>query len=121
MPLGRVLKVDGAYAAVRFPTVGKDGKEIVPLTPDDWTTLLQDCRLVKKDDLIAVKWGAGGASGPRGPDCLQRTPRKISLPPEVQVITIAVSNINIKFFQIIIHYESIESVINVLSFHKCEN
>ncbi|XP_045489439.1 E3 ubiquitin-protein ligase hyd isoform X4 [Pieris rapae] len=91
VPLGRVLKVDGAYAAVRFPSVGKDGKEIVP-TPDDWTTLLQDCRLVRKDDLVAVKWGTGGAAGPRGPDCLQRMPRKISLPPELQVITIAVDN-----------------------------
>ncbi|XP_030027136.2 E3 ubiquitin-protein ligase UBR5 isoform X2 [Manduca sexta] len=91
VPLGRVLKVDGAYAAVRFPTIGKDGKEVVPSAPDDWTTLLQDCRLVRKDDLIAVKWGAGGA-GPRGPDCLQRSPRKIALPPEIQVITIAVDN-----------------------------
>jgi hypothetical protein len=26
VPLGRVLKVDGAYAAVRFPIFGKDGK-----------------------------------------------------------------------------------------------
>ncbi|XP_028164187.1 E3 ubiquitin-protein ligase UBR5 isoform X5 [Ostrinia furnacalis] len=92
VPLGRVLKVDGAYAAVRFPTVGKDGKEVVPSTPDDWTALLQDCRLVRKDDLVAVKWGAGGAAGPRGPDCLQRSPRKIALPPEVQVITIAVDS-----------------------------
>ncbi|KAJ0181281.1 hypothetical protein K1T71_003366 [Dendrolimus kikuchii] len=92
VPLGRVLKVDGAYAAVRFPTVGKDGKEIVPSTPDDWMSLLQDCRLVRKDDLVAVKWGAGGAAGPRGPDCLQRSPRKIALPPEVQVVTIAVDS-----------------------------
>ncbi|XP_060810644.1 E3 ubiquitin-protein ligase UBR5 isoform X1 [Amyelois transitella] len=92
VPLGRVLKVDGAYAAVRFPTVGKDGKEVVPTTPDDWTTILQDCRLVRKDDLVAVKWGAGGATGPRGPDCLQRSPRKIALPPEVQVLTIAVDS-----------------------------
>ncbi|XP_041974178.1 E3 ubiquitin-protein ligase hyd isoform X2 [Aricia agestis] len=92
VPLGRVLKVDGSYAAVRFPSVGKDGKEIVPSTPDDWTALLQDCRLVRKDDLVAVKWGAGGSAGPRGPDCLQRSPRKISLPPDLQVITIAVDN-----------------------------
>ncbi|KAG7304394.1 hypothetical protein JYU34_011334, partial [Plutella xylostella] len=90
VPLGRVLKVDGAYAAVRFPTIGKDGKEVVPSNPDDWTTLLQDCRLVRKDDLVAVKWGAGGAAGPRGPDCLQRAPRKIALPPDVQVLSIAV-------------------------------
>lgn len=92
VPLGRVLKVDGAYAAVRFPTVGKDGKEAVPSSAEDWTLLLQDCRLVRKDDLIAVKWGAGGSAGPRGPDCLQRSPRKIALPADVQVITIAVSN-----------------------------
>ncbi|XP_069354271.1 E3 ubiquitin-protein ligase UBR5 isoform X7 [Maniola hyperantus] len=92
VPLGRVLKVDGAYAAVRFPSVGKDGKEIVPSTPEDWTALLQDCRLVRKDDLVAVKWGAGGTAGPRGPDCLQRAPRKISLPPDLNVITIAVDN-----------------------------
>ncbi|RVE52936.1 hypothetical protein evm_002413 [Chilo suppressalis] len=92
VPMGRVLKVDGAYAAVRFPTVAKDGKEVVPPSLDDWTTLLQDCRLVRKDDLVAVKWGAGGAVGPRGPDCLQRSPRKIALPPDVQVITIAVDS-----------------------------
>lgn len=91
VPLGRVLKVDGAYAAVRFPTVSKDGKEAAPSSADDWTALLQDCRLVRKDDLVAVKWGAGGAAGPRGPDCLQRSPRKIALPAEVQVVTIAVS------------------------------
>lgn len=103
VPLGRVLKVDGAYAAVRFPTVGKDGKEAVPSTAEDWTTLLQDCRLVRKDDLIAVKWGAGGSAGPRGPDCLQRSPRKIALPADVQVVTIAVSPfcsaISYKIFQ----------------------
>lgn len=92
VPLGRVLKVDGAYAAVRFPTIGKDGKEVVPSAPDDLSTLLQDCRLVRKDDLLAVKWGVGGAAGPRGPDCLQRSPRKIALPPDVQVITIAVDS-----------------------------
>lgn len=91
VPLGRVLKVDGAYAAVRFPSVAKDGKEIFPSTPEDWTALLQDCRLVRKDDLVAVKWGAGGSACPRGPDCLQRAPRKISLPPDISVITIAVS------------------------------
>ncbi|KAJ2943793.1 hypothetical protein O0L34_g8113 [Tuta absoluta] len=91
VPLGRVLKVDGAYAAVRFPTIGKDGKEIVPAS-DDWAAMLQDCRLVRKDDLVAVKWGAGGAAGPRGPDCLQRAPRKIQLPTDVQLITIAVDS-----------------------------
>lgn len=91
VPLGRVLKVDGAYAAVRFPTAVKECKETLPATAEDWAALLNDCRLVRKDDLIAVKWGAGGSAGPRGPDCLQRSPRKIALPADVQVITIAVS------------------------------
>ena len=44
VPVGRVLKVDGAYAAVKFPsTRDRDNKET-----DD---ILQDCRLMKKDDL----------------------------------------------------------------------
>lgn len=46
VPVGRVLKVDGAYAAVRFPTShtrDRDNKDV-----DD---ILQDCRLMKKDDL----------------------------------------------------------------------
>lgn len=50
---GRVLKVDGAYAAVKFPNPspkegGKDSKET---TTDDTLTLLQDCRLLRKDEL----------------------------------------------------------------------
>lgn len=45
VPIGRVLKVDGQYAAVKFPnTNGSDnGKE----EADAW----HDCRLMKKDDL----------------------------------------------------------------------
>lgn len=46
VPAGRVLKVDGAYAAVRFPSThskDRDAKET-----DD---ILQDCRLMRKDDL----------------------------------------------------------------------
>lgn len=44
VPVGRVLKVDGQYAAVRFPT---------PNTSDvkDDNEAWQDCRLMKKDDL----------------------------------------------------------------------
>lgn len=43
IPVGRVLKVDGQYAAVRFPPA--NGTEIKD--EPDW----QDCRLMKKDDL----------------------------------------------------------------------
>lgn len=47
---GRVLKVDGAHVAVRFPCT-KDSKEIKDLTADDTVNLLQDCRLMRKDEL----------------------------------------------------------------------
>lgn len=46
VPVGRVLKVDGAYAAVRFPTTHPKEKELKEA--DD---VLSDCRLMRKDDL----------------------------------------------------------------------
>jgi len=57
VPIGRVLKVDGAYAAVRFHaskdvcgSSNKDSKDAAS-TPDDMMSLLQECRLMRKDDL----------------------------------------------------------------------
>lgn len=72
---GRVLKVDGAYAAVKFPTVkensGKESKEA-----DDSTSLLQECRLMRTDDLQVLK----SNSTSRSPDCFQRVPKKVNIP-----------------------------------------
>ena len=58
MPIGRVLKVDGAYAAVRFPSnkdySGKEAKDLVVSAnsgSEDPASLLQDCRLLRKDEL----------------------------------------------------------------------
>ncbi|KAK9719267.1 HECT-domain (ubiquitin-transferase) [Popillia japonica] len=82
VPVGRVLKVDGAYAAVRFPTShtrDRDNKDV-----DD---ILQDCRLMKKDDLQVLKSTATF----RAPDCFQKTPRKIQISDTAgQILTIAV-------------------------------
>lgn len=41
------MKVDGAYAAVKFPSasIGKNEKE------EETCNLLQDCRLMRKDEL----------------------------------------------------------------------
>ncbi|XP_056647890.1 E3 ubiquitin-protein ligase hyd isoform X1 [Diorhabda sublineata] len=80
VPTGRVLKIDGAYAAVRFPTVhSKDSKDV-----DD---ILQDCRLMRKDDLQVIK----SSSNSRVPDCFQRTPRRIQIPENGgQILTVAV-------------------------------
>lgn len=44
VPVGRVLKVDGQYAAVRFPTSNSSDVK-------DDNEAWQDCRLMKKDDL----------------------------------------------------------------------
>lgn len=54
LDLGRVLKVDGAFAAVRFPN--KDNTKERESSSncsngDDIINLLQDCRLMRKDDL----------------------------------------------------------------------
>lgn len=58
VPIGRVLKVDGAYAAVRFPSnkdySGKEAKDLVTSAnsgTEDPASLLQDCRLLRKDEL----------------------------------------------------------------------
>ncbi|KAK2167028.1 hypothetical protein LSH36_32g04006 [Paralvinella palmiformis] len=81
VPVGRVLKVDGAYAAVRFP--GKDGS-----STEDPATLFQDCRLLRKDDLVIVR----GSTAPKIPDCFQKTPKKINLPESGKILTVAVDS-----------------------------
>ena len=61
VPFGRVLKVDGAYAAVRFPSnkdyCGKEAKDVNATTGsnEDPASLLQDCRLLRKDELQVIK------------------------------------------------------------------
>ena len=61
VPIGRVLKVDGAYAAVRFPSMkdycGKEAKDLVASNSnnEDPASLLQDCRLLRKDELQVIK------------------------------------------------------------------
>ncbi|XP_026278748.1 E3 ubiquitin-protein ligase UBR5 [Frankliniella occidentalis] len=97
MPIGRVLKVDGQYAAVRFTgskesaassIVNKDGpKDAGAAGLDDMMSVLQECRLMRKDDLQVVKSTATS----RVPDCFQRTPRRVNIPESGgQVLTIAV-------------------------------
>lgn len=82
IPTGRVLKVDGAYAAVRFPSGHSRDRE-----SKDADDILQDCRLMRKDDLQIIK----SSSNSRVPDCFQRTPRKIQITENGnQILTIAV-------------------------------
>lgn len=93
VPIGRVLKVDGAYAAVRFPSNkdynGKEAKDLVVSANsgnEDPASLLQDCRLLRKDELQVVKSG----SSIRIPDCFQRLPRRVTLADPGQILAFAV-------------------------------
>jgi E3 ubiquitin-protein ligase EDD1 len=52
VPVGRVLKVDGDFAAVRFPQKGeKELRDFQSFNPEDVTNLLQDCRLLRVEEL----------------------------------------------------------------------
>lgn len=70
VPVGRVLKVDGQFAAVRFPSSNSKDK-FDESSADAW----QDCRLLRKDDLQIIKSTATS----RVPDCIQKIPRRIVL------------------------------------------
>ncbi|XP_064474178.1 E3 ubiquitin-protein ligase UBR5-like isoform X2 [Ornithodoros turicata] len=74
VPVGRVLKVDGAYVAVRF---GKDG--------ESQQDPLAECRLLRRDELQPVR-----GTMPRLPDCLQRTPRRVCIPSDPHILAMAV-------------------------------
>lgn len=94
-PIGKVLKVDGDFVAVRFPisssspstsaaSVGVntgEGKE------DDW----QQCRLLRREDIQVYKT----AMATRGPDWIQKLPKKINIshgsdPSAFQLLCLAV-------------------------------
>lgn len=63
-PIGKVLKVDGDYIAVRFPS-------ICGVQEDDW----QNCRLLKIDDIQLVKCQFNSKNN----DVFQKSLKKISL------------------------------------------
>lgn len=81
VPVGRVLKVDGAYAAVRFlskdnpPTSSTPTASSSSTSNEDAFSLLQDCRLLRKDELQIVKSG----SATRVPECFQKIPKRINV------------------------------------------
>ncbi|XP_068992895.1 E3 ubiquitin-protein ligase UBR5 isoform X2 [Neodiprion pinetum] len=87
VPIGKVIKVDGCYVAVKF--FSKDSKEkeketkekdfstsdFKDLTAEELIKLLADCRLLRKDELQVIK----SPLSSRAPDCFQRTPRRVNL------------------------------------------
>ena len=74
--------MDGSYAVVKFPA--KEAE--VSANKEDLQSLLQDCRLLRKDELMIVK----GTSAPRVPDCFQRTPKRVMVTDSGQILAVTV-------------------------------
>ncbi|XP_054724980.1 E3 ubiquitin-protein ligase UBR5-like isoform X2 [Uloborus diversus] len=94
-PVGKVVKVDGVYAAVRFASSsnrdystnnGNSSQTQLGSGTDDLSAFLQECRLLRKDELLVIKSG----STPRVPDCFQRSPRKVNIIDTSSILTMAV-------------------------------
>lgn len=94
IPMGRVLKIDGAYAVIKFTQANTSvpvGKDAVPVKEEDVATLLQECRLLRLDDLQLVKNG----SLPKSPDCIQKAPRKVHLTDLNNILSLSVDSTGI--------------------------
>lgn len=89
VPVGKVLKVDGAYVAVKFPgTSSNTNCQSSSNSDPDPSSLLQDCRLLRIDELQVVKTGGT----PKVPDCFQRTPKKLCIPEKTEILAVNVDS-----------------------------
>ncbi|MBN3274321.1 UBR5 ligase, partial [Polyodon spathula] len=89
VPVGKVLKVDGAYVAVKFPgTSNSVSNQSTSTSETDPSSLLQDCRLLRIDELQVVKTGGT----PKVPDCFQRTPKKLCIPEKAEILAVNVDS-----------------------------
>ncbi|KAB1257822.1 E3 ubiquitin-protein ligase UBR5 [Camelus dromedarius] len=89
VPVGKVLKVDGAYVAVKFPgTSSNTNCQSSSGSDADPSSLLQDCRLLRIDELQVVKTGGT----PKVPDCFQRTPKKLCIPEKTEILAVNVDS-----------------------------
>ncbi|OXB57783.1 hypothetical protein ASZ78_011733 [Callipepla squamata] len=89
VPVGKVLKVDGAYVAVKFPGTSSNANCQSSSNSDpDPSSLLQDCRLLRIDELQVVKTGGT----PKVPDCFQRTPKKLCIPEKTEILAVNVDS-----------------------------
>lgn len=84
VPIGKVLKVDGAYAAIKFQQ--KDADQMGSASKEDPSAVLQDCRLLRKDELQVLR----GSSAPRIPDCFQKIPKKVTIVENGHILAVAV-------------------------------
>ncbi|XP_066917257.1 E3 ubiquitin-protein ligase UBR5-like isoform X2 [Clytia hemisphaerica] len=75
VPIGEVLKVDGAYAIVHFSqkTFDQDGGESKRTMDVD--LMLKESVIRRKDELQIVKW----TTPPKMPECYQKVPKQLSI------------------------------------------
>ncbi|XP_065062827.1 E3 ubiquitin-protein ligase UBR5-like isoform X1 [Rhopilema esculentum] len=78
--VGKVLKVDGAYALVNFSDHDSQSSDT-----SDISALLKSCRLVRKDELQIVRW----TTPPKMSECFQKTPKQLSVPGNCKVLSMA--------------------------------
>lgn len=90
IPIGRVLKIDGGFAVIKFTPLNSTMKDQPP-KEEDVASLLQECRLLRLDDLQHVKNG----TLPKSPDCIQKVPKKIHLSDLPNVLALSVDAIGI--------------------------
>jgi len=83
-PAAKVIKLDGNTALVRFNQRDPFGNS----TDSDVNAYLQDCRMIRKDELQLAK---ETTSSSRIIDC-QRSPKKINIPDSPNFVTFTVSN-----------------------------
>ena len=50
--VGRVVKIDGLFAAVHFPGRGEGESGGEPMATGEGADVLESCRLLRKDDLV---------------------------------------------------------------------
>ena len=104
--IGKVVKIDGQFAAVKFSNVAACSSAAASSSgskepqaqsssasnespASDLTSIFQDCRLMKKDDLVLIK---NGSQSTKTPDCLQKTPKRVCIPDSTNIIQMNVSN-----------------------------
>lgn len=82
LSVAKVVKLDGMTALVRF-----NQRDLFGQTDSDVNAYLQDCRMIRKDELQLVR----GSSSSKVIDC-QKSPRKINITDSSSILSIAVSN-----------------------------
>lgn len=78
--------MDGAYAAIKFQSKDTSTDHAGAKEDPTASALLQDCRLLRKDELQVVK----SLSAPRLPDCFQKVPKKVTIVENGQILAVAV-------------------------------